>query len=102
MTFLLRDGNWAVLWMGHSMLSQPLDGRHVTDFAEILHTTWDMKKIPEPKDECSETSKAVITALESFRYFEISRTVPIFQGRSLYFKGLKLFKDRTSHKEAFS
>ena len=26
------------------MSSQPPDGRHVTDFAEILHTTWDMKK----------------------------------------------------------
>ena len=29
---------------GHSMSSQPPDGRHVTDFAEILHTIWDMKK----------------------------------------------------------
>ena len=30
------------------MSSQPPDGRHVTDFAEILHKIWDMKKIPEP------------------------------------------------------
>ena len=29
---------------GHSMSSQPPDGRHVTDFAEILQTIWDMKK----------------------------------------------------------
>ena len=26
------------------MSSQPPNGRHVTDFAEILHTIWDMKK----------------------------------------------------------
>jgi len=32
------------------MSSQPPDGRHVTDFAEILHTIWDMKKNSEPKD----------------------------------------------------
>ena len=32
--------------------------RHVTDFAEILHTSWDMKKNPEPEDEYSETSEA--------------------------------------------
>ena len=44
--------------MGYSVSSQPPDARHVTDFAEILHTTWDMKKIPEPKDERSETSVA--------------------------------------------
>ena len=41
-------------------------GRHVTDFYEILHTTWDMKKIPEPKDERSETSEAGVLALEIF------------------------------------
>ena len=39
------------------MSSQPPNGRHVTDFAEILHTIWDMKKIPEPEDERSETSE---------------------------------------------
>ena len=42
---------------GHSMLTQPPDGQHVTDFAEILHTIWDTKKIPEPEDERSETSE---------------------------------------------
>jgi hypothetical protein len=55
------------------MSSQPPDGQHVTDFAEILHTIWNMKKIPEPKDEHSETSEAGDMDLESFRYFEISR-----------------------------
>ena len=29
-------------------------GLHVTDFAEILHTIRDMKKIPEPEDERSD------------------------------------------------
>ena len=61
------------------MSSQPPDGRHVTDFAEILHITWDMKKIPEPEDERSENSEAGDMAPESFRYFEISRTASIFQ-----------------------
>ena len=42
-------------------------GQHVTDLAEILHTIWDMKKIPEPEDECSETSEAGDRAPESFR-----------------------------------
>ena len=42
-------------------------GRHVTDFAEILHTIWDMKKIPEPEDERSKTSEARDMAPESFR-----------------------------------
>ena len=32
-------------------------GRHVTDFAEILHTIWDMKKNPGTEDEHSETSE---------------------------------------------
>ena len=49
------------------MSSQPPDGRHVTDLAEILHPIWDMKKIPEPEDERSETSEAGDMALESFR-----------------------------------
>ncbi len=39
-----------ILPPGHSMSSQLPDGRHVTDFAEILHTIWDMKKNSEPKD----------------------------------------------------
>jgi len=30
--------------VGHSMSSQPPDRQHVTDFAEILHTIWEMKK----------------------------------------------------------
>ena len=48
------------------MSSQPPDGRHVTDFAEILHTTWDLKKkILEPKDGRSETSEAGVLALEN-------------------------------------
>ena len=42
-------------------------GRHVTDFAEILHTIWDMKNIPKPEDERSETSEAGDMAPESFR-----------------------------------
>ena len=29
------------------MSSQPPDGRHVTDFDEILPNIWDMKKIQE-------------------------------------------------------
>ena len=52
--------------MGHSMSSQPPDGQHVTDFAEILHTIWDMKKNPGTEDEHSETSEASDMALESF------------------------------------
>ena len=56
----------AFVLLGHSMSSQPPDGRHVTDFAEILHTIWDMKKIPEPEDERSETSEAGDMAPESF------------------------------------
>ena len=67
------------------MLSQPPDGQHVTDFAEILHTIWDMKKIPEPEDEHSETSKAGDMALEDFRYFEISRTALYISNGSNFF-----------------
>ena len=43
------------------MSSQPPDGRHVTDFAEFLRTTW------EPKDERSETSAAGVLAPDIFR-----------------------------------
>ena len=60
-----------------------------TDFAEILHTIWDMQKIPEPEDERSETSEAGDMAPESFRYFEISRTASIFQ-MALTFLFLKI------------
>ena len=35
--------------LGHSMSSQPPDGRHVTDFAENLHTIRDMKKNPRTR-----------------------------------------------------
>ena len=38
-----------------------------------------MKKFPEPEDEHSETAEAGDMALESFRYFEISRTASIIQ-----------------------
>jgi len=70
---------------GHSMSSQPPDGQHVTDLAKILHTIWDMKKkIPEPEYEHSETSEAGDMALESFRYFEISRTASSSNGSNFF------------------
>ena len=50
-----------------SITYQKLSGENV---AKIVHTIWDIKKIPEPKDECSETSEAGDIAQESFRYFE--------------------------------
>ena len=38
-----------ILFLGHSMSSQPpMDGMF-TDFAEILHTIWDMKKNPRTR-----------------------------------------------------
>ena len=71
-------------YTGHSMSSQPPDGQHVTDFAEILHTIWDMKKNPGTEDEHSETSEARDMALESFWYFEISRTASIIENSNFF------------------
>ena len=53
----LQKPFFGICLVGHSISSQPPDGQHVTDFAEILHTIWDTKKIPEPEDERSETSE---------------------------------------------
>ena len=53
-------------WIGSFHVKSTTYGRHVTDFAEILHTTWDMKKNLDPEDERSETSEAGVMAPESF------------------------------------
>ena len=62
----LQKRFFGICLVGHSLSSQPPDGQHVTDFAEILHTIWDMKKNPGTEDEHSETSEARDMALESF------------------------------------
>ena len=67
---------------GHSMSSQPPDGRHVTDFAEILHTIWDMKKKSQnPKMRVLRPPRPEIWLR---KVSDNSR----FRGRPLYFKWL--------------
>ena len=75
-----------MLSMGHSMSSKLPDGRHlsVTDVAEILHKTWDIKKKSQiPKIECFETSVVGLLAPET--NFSVSPSLlrpppPVFPG----------------------
>ena len=64
------------------MSSQPPDGQHVTDFAEILHTIWDMKKKSRnPKMSIQRPPRLEIWL---WKISDILR----FRGRPLYFKWL--------------